>query len=690
MDSVEKLQQLKQLLDEGIISKEEFEDRKARILFPEDMKEEQKAEEESAAEKIKIEQSLDEAPNTKQITIKRKCPKCGAVVDSKFCTSCGQDLTGPDIVKICPNCGTETTAKFCTGCGTKLIDDAVGAVKAGVSTTNIPSNTAGNESNISASELVQKAKKLGAQKVKDIEKNAETKRALKEKEAELLRIKQEKEAELIREKQEREVEQLRIQQRMKAEESARQIEEERKKAREKEEQEKKRKRIEQKRINEEALTYLETAAKTEDHGVAAGFYRKAEELFSSIPEVDGAEERSLFSARKAKEQEVFIEAERIKAEQAAKAEALAARAAKEVTVAEESQNTLYQDVVNDGGREESVTPLDRVAKEQDVNGNSSETETQARKAPNKSKIIIAIAAVAALAIAGVIFGLSHTGTEDTATSDQVASEDISDAESEAVATPEFEEANILTLEEVDLFNDDSLGDKQKVAAYRITNTGKEDVWYFDVNYQFLDKDGNQLCEDGRYHQGRLSPGKNTLMYAFTEEDVDVDEISTVNVKSYSYRIGPNNYDIDLQVKSVDVYEEDQEWYSNVDFDEADILNLELKDKGLDSEGDYQTQIVVTNEGSDSLKEVNVDMEYYDKDGNPVDTDGRYSDSVLGPQKSVTIDSFCIEYYLNDPKEVDSYASTGYQYYLTKKDSRGYNKYTVNLLTKTAYGEYEDY
>ena len=36
MDNIEKLQKLKQLLDEGIITREEFEENKARLLFPKD------------------------------------------------------------------------------------------------------------------------------------------------------------------------------------------------------------------------------------------------------------------------------------------------------------------------------------------------------------------------------------------------------------------------------------------------------------------------------------------------------------------------------------------------------------------------------------------------------------------------------------------------------------------------------
>ena len=34
--------------------------------------------------------------------MKRKCPKCGSIEESKFCTNCGQDLSDAAIVKTCP------------------------------------------------------------------------------------------------------------------------------------------------------------------------------------------------------------------------------------------------------------------------------------------------------------------------------------------------------------------------------------------------------------------------------------------------------------------------------------------------------------------------------------------------------------------------------------------------------------
>ena len=327
--------------------------------------------------------------------IKRKCPNCGATVESKFCTSCGQDLTGADIVKICPNCGTETTSKFCTGCGTKLIEEQHESVAGNKIEDNV-------ESGVSAAALYNRAKKIGAQKVKDLEKSAEAKRAQREKEAEELK-----------EKQAREAEQRKLQEIREAEERQRQIERERKEAQEREELEEKKKLIEQKRIYDEATTYLDTATQSDDNAVSAEFYRKAEGLFSSISGVEDADEKSLYAAKKAKEHEIIIETKKIKSDQEAKA-AEAETKVDEETKADES-GPLESEITN-------PTP----AVKSDVWMSSQEKQaivTEKEPGKSKSKVIIAIAAIAVLAIVGVIFGISRNGSNDT-----IQSEDLESAQ----------------------------------------------------------------------------------------------------------------------------------------------------------------------------------------------------------------------------------------------------------------------
>lgn len=377
--------------------------------------------------------------------IKRKCPNCGEIVESKFCTSCGQDLTGPNVVKICPNCGIETTSKFCTGCGTKLIEEQPEPMVNSRSDNN-------EESGVSAAALYNRAKKLGVQKVKDLEKNAEVKRAMKEEEAKELK-----------EKQARAAERRRLQELKEEEDRKLQLEKERREAQDRAEYERRKKQIEQKRVYEEAETYLQTAAKSEDHDVAAKFYRKAEQLFSSVSGIADADEKSLLAARKAKEQEIITEERRIKAEQeakkaaeVAKAEeearaariAAAAKAEEEARAAEAATNTarmkesqeIKETIEGDptvGIAEESSGEKHIKASE---NLNKSETtgeqnvpdtveeaisETVPRKT-KKGKVIIAVVAVAVVAVACVFFGLSGNESDSSQSS---SSEETSSTQS---------------------------------------------------------------------------------------------------------------------------------------------------------------------------------------------------------------------------------------------------------------------
>ena len=458
--------------------------------------------------------------------IKRKCPNCGEIVESKFCTSCGHDLTGPDIIKICPKCGTETASKFCTGCGTSLIDEPAKKPDEKPEEKPVVEPTKAAPA-VAAANVFQRAKKIGAKKVQELEQSAEAKKALREKEAELALEKQQREAELLREKQKREAELALEQQKREAErreaeaarvaqERERQLEKERKAAQEKEENEKKQKLIKQKRVYAEAAAYIENASKIEDHGVAAQFYRKAEELFSSIAGVEDADEKCLFAARKAKEHEIILEtekakaeqaareeaerikaeeaakaeaerikaeeaakaeiakaeAERIKAEEAAKAEAakaeaerikaeMAAKVEAERIKAEQAgkEKTEAATVAADSAVIEGETPIHSATKDvpsisEDVNTDSVSTESPEEKpaGKSKSKLIIVIAAVAVLAVIGLIFGLSGGGSDE---SDLSSEETVESDEGDTGSSSGMFPMNLVSTDDLKITIDDA-------------------------------------------------------------------------------------------------------------------------------------------------------------------------------------------------------------------------------------------
>ena len=368
--------------------------------------------------------------------MKKKCPNCGAIVESKFCTSCGHDLTGPEIIKICPDCGTETASKFCTGCGRKLIDEPTEVKKQGIPPTSVVAKA----SPVGKAEAIiaeaKKAEETTQRKEREAEerkkqKEAEQRRLEELKAAEERKRKLEKERKEAEErKKQQEAEQRRLEELKAEEERKRQLEKERKEAQEREESEKKKKAIQQKKTYEEALAYMGTASQADDHGVAAQFYRKAEELFSSIPGVEEAGEKALEAARKAKEQEIFLEAKRIKAEQEAKAAEEKARqeAAAEAAKREAEETALKAAAAVNPDKtadSEQNAPTEVATEDRNVQPLHEEVIGAANDAPergagepakpegkSKSKIIIAVAVIAAIALIGAIFGLTHGGSDE--------------------------------------------------------------------------------------------------------------------------------------------------------------------------------------------------------------------------------------------------------------------------------------
>ncbi|MDO4834505.1 MAG: hypothetical protein Q4A40_05655, partial [Bacillota bacterium] len=153
--------------------------------------------------------------------------------------------------------------------------------------------------------------------------------------------------------------------------------------------------------------------------------------------VADADERSLFAAKKAKEQEIIIETERIKADQEVKEAAEAAKAAEEARAAvaaakaaEEAKNTVTVVKATEGennpeGRltdpEQAVIANDDKLSKHTSLEKPSKTTTKKESGKSKTKVIIVVAAVVVLAILGIIIGLTHEGTDTTIQSEDLES-----------------------------------------------------------------------------------------------------------------------------------------------------------------------------------------------------------------------------------------------------------------------------
>lgn len=117
MEKNEKIQQLKQLLDEGILSQEEFEFRKQQVLSFED------DEADAPRDNCNVKVNENSAGHTMKL-----CPNCGTRGDVMFCPECGTKMidesghTESSVSgKVCPKCGYEGDYAFCPECGSQMV-----------------------------------------------------------------------------------------------------------------------------------------------------------------------------------------------------------------------------------------------------------------------------------------------------------------------------------------------------------------------------------------------------------------------------------------------------------------------------------------------------------------------------------------------------------------------------------------
>ncbi len=87
---------------------------------------------------------------------------------------------------------------------------------------------------------------------------------------------------------------------------------------------------------------------------------------------------------------------------------------------------------------------------------------------------------------------------------------------------------------------------------------------------------------------------------------------------------------------------------------------------------------VTNKGNAPIEYISVDFAYYDANGNCIDTDGRFKDIVIEPEKFVTVDSFGGEE--STKGNIASSKVVSYDYYLVNPNDNGNNKIEVNCET----------
>ena len=304
-------------------------------------------------------------------------------------------------------------------------------------------------------------------------------------------------------------------------------------------------------------------------------------------------------------------------------------------------------------------------------------ETVEVKKNGSKKLIIIVAAIVCLGIIAAIalLGGNGGGQENTATTD-ATEEATSETQTVDVA---FKDANVLSFE---LVNTDNESYEESILTYKVTNNGSKAIDSFsNISFSYLDKDGNEICTDGRYQPCQVQPGKFAYVRSYSDlgENYSKDDISNVEITKYSYVINKVEYSVDLQTETVESYVDDYTEY--MDFDKANIISFECNGKGLDSIDCYEVDVNVTNNGSADADEVSYYLVYSNDNGDCLCNDGRFLENVLSAGKSANGTSFCDEEFSKDVSAFDIYS---YEYKSLDSNSE-YDSIVVNLQTKTAIG-----
>lgn len=244
--------------------------------------------------------------------------------------------------------------------------------------------------------------------------------------------------------------------------------------------------------------------------------------------------------------------------------------------------------------------------------------------------------------------------------------------SNSVETITFEDANILSFE---LTNRDDESYSEIISTFKVTNNSKNKIDYFSADFSYYDASGNQICDDGRFHDCQIDSEKSALMVSYSDlDDHEKSEIDSIVVTSYNYIIGSTSYTVDTQLGTVKTREHTID--NDANFDIVNIIAFELEGKGLNSIGSYEVECHATNSGSNVVTYISFRMAYFDEDGNFLDSDGRFNDDVVNAGKFVTMKS----YGSRNGSDVKSFGIYSYSYKLAEDDENGYNSYDINLQT----------
>lgn len=110
---------------------------------------------------------------------------------------------------------------------------------------------------------------------------------------------------------------------------------------------------------------------------------------------------------------------------------------------------------------------------------------------------------------------------------------------------------------------------------------------------------------------------------------------------------------------------------------VDVFTFEISDRGVDTSGSRNVDILTTNGGLGTVTELTVVVACYDENGNVLAEDTRSSEDVVASGGSTNIRSYIADSYAD---EVSSVEVIRYIYSLEEADANEYTQYDINYVT----------
>ena len=277
-------------------------------------------------------------------------------------------------------------------------------------------------------------------------------------------------------------------------------------------------------------------------------------------------------------------------------------------------------------------------------------------------MILATAGVATFVAAGCSGGSGGSGGANVATNEN------------------YKKLNSLNWEIAEEWSDDSY----YYVVFMVENIGDDTIERFEANFEFLDKDGKTINNDGtRYNDCPLPAGKKACMWAMSDASAEPSDVAKAVVANYSYWVGDQKFTVNALKETLQQRTDDL-WsgYKELDFDECNVLAL---DYGVLSASGEQV-VTVRNEGADEIGNIEIALAYYDSEGVNLTNDRLWSDDELDHGDKADFSMRPIQ--VSETMRASIASSDVFLYSYSILDTKDdINHFTINLASGKAYGNH---